>query len=145
MTKANKGNRKDIFFSFTIKPENRAIAINGEKPDHSILSAKKYLHTVWMATRIKVNSTRRVFVFISVIYFNRKFKTKWLTIMVIYSLQSTGTEALKIMEDSSASILMECPGKIIAAGAPIVKSTSLVSFEIFASPFVSSRISADVG
>lgn len=55
-----------MFFSLIIKPENKAIAINGETPDQPGSAAKKYLQAVCKATRIAVKRTRRPFIFIIV-------------------------------------------------------------------------------
>jgi hypothetical protein len=49
--KANKGIRKDMFFSLIIKPEKSAIAITGEKPDQARSGPKKNLQAVVIMTR----------------------------------------------------------------------------------------------
>lgn len=44
-----------MFLCLMIIPENKAIAITGEKPDHASSGPKKYLQAVASMIRIKVN------------------------------------------------------------------------------------------
>ena len=62
--KATKGRIKDKFLSLIINPENRAIAITGENPDHSRLGPKKYLHAVASKTRTPVKRICLLVIFI---------------------------------------------------------------------------------
>ena len=58
---ASSGIKNDIFLSFTIKPENNAIAITGEKPDQFKSGPKKNLQAVATAARIIVKMINRPF------------------------------------------------------------------------------------
>ena len=66
MNKASNGSRKDMFLSFMINPENNAMAMNGEKPDHSNLGANKSLQMVCSATSTKVKMISLLLIFMSV-------------------------------------------------------------------------------
>ncbi len=68
--KANKGSKKDRSLSLMINPENKAIAITGEKPDQSRSGPKKYLQAVANATSINVKTINLPLLFIK-IHLNR--------------------------------------------------------------------------
>ena len=54
MNRDNSGNKNEMPLSLMIIPENKAIAMKGEKPDQSRLGPKKNLQAVAMATNINV-------------------------------------------------------------------------------------------
>ena len=75
MNKATNGYKKDLLLSLTIIPENSAVAMMGEKPDHSNLGANKILEMVANAITMAVNNKSFLFNFISY-YLGSKNKFK---------------------------------------------------------------------
>jgi hypothetical protein len=64
MNNASRGNKKDKSLCLMIKPENKAIAITGEKPDQLRLGPKKYLQAVARATSTSVKMINLPLLFI---------------------------------------------------------------------------------
>jgi hypothetical protein len=62
--KASSGKMKDRSFCLMIKPENKAIAMTGEKPDQSRSGPKKNLKAVASATSISVKTINLPLIFI---------------------------------------------------------------------------------